>query len=278
MSHVTERLEEARRIRAHRGARNLSRFSKLERYCAFVGQPRSGHSVLGALINAHRNALVSHNLDALDYLRAGVAPDDLFSLILERDRWLADQDREIGGYSYDVPGLWTGYVEELRVIGDKRAGATSRHLMEDPTLLRDLPARVGLPVSVIHHVRNPWDNIASIAAREGIARGRSLPELADYYFSLLDAAQRGIAAVGSETRVLRTYHEDLIREPKAELRGVFALLDLPVGAAFLDDAARFLHAKPRPTRHAADWPAGLVDSIAERAQAYEFLDRYSFDA
>lgn len=256
---------------------DIARFSKLERYCAFVGQPRSGHSVLGALINAHRNALVSHNLDALEHVRAGIEPDALFLLILERDRWLANQNREIGGYSYDVPGLWGGHHEELRVIGDKRAGATSRHLMQEPELLRELPAKVGLPVSVIHHVRNPWDNIASIAAREGIARGRSLPELADYYFSLLEAAERGLDAVGPDVRILRSHHEDLIREPKTELIRVFELLELAVDTPFIGACARFVHAAPRPTRYRTDWPAGLIESVANRARGFAFLDRYAFD-
>ena len=36
----------------------------LKYYCMFIGYPSSGHSVVGAFIDAHRNAIVSHELNA----------------------------------------------------------------------------------------------------------------------------------------------------------------------------------------------------------------------
>lgn len=272
-----ERLDEARRIRAGRSAEDARRLAGVERYCVFVGQPRSGHSVLGALINAHRGALVSYNLDALAYVRAGLPRDDLFQLILERDRWLAARGRRIGGYAYDVPGAWLGHYEELRVIGDKRAGATSRHLAQEPALLGELPERLGVPVTVIHHVRNPWDNVASIFQRPGIRRERSLAEIADDYFAHLDAAEAGLAAAASGVRLVRVFHEELVEDTETVVASVLAALDLDAEPAFLAACRAFVHPAARRARHDVPWPDGLAPCVGARAEAHGYLAGYAFD-
>lgn len=270
-----DRRDHARDIRAAANREDLSRFDGVERYCIFVGQSRSGHSVLGTLLNAHRHALVSHNLDALDYLAAEVGRDDLFLLILERERWMAERERKIGGHSYDVPGLWLDDHSDIRVIGDKRAGATSRHLAKNPDLIRALPARVGHEVCAIHHVRDPFDNISSIWTRKTLGIERSLPEAADHYFEMLDGAVRGLSAAGANIHWIRTYHEDLIREPRSVLIPVFAMLELVVDEYFLKKCEAFVHNELRRTRHAAPWSPELKREVAERARAYNFLDRYA---
>ena len=46
-------------------------FAAVERFLLFVGYPRSGHSIVGALLNAHRDAVVSHELDAAPLIAGG---------------------------------------------------------------------------------------------------------------------------------------------------------------------------------------------------------------
>ncbi len=42
-------------------------FRSVETYCMFIGNPKSGHSLVGFLLNAHNNAVISHELNALAY-------------------------------------------------------------------------------------------------------------------------------------------------------------------------------------------------------------------
>ena len=271
------RRDRACEVRARATGEELNRFGNINRFCLFVGQSRSGHSVLGTLLNAHRQAVISHNLDALAYLDAGVGREDLFLLILERDRWLGARQRRIGGHSYDIPGLWLGAHDEIRVIGDKRAGATSRHLGRDPGLLAALPDMVGCEVSVIHHLRDPLDNISSIWSRRTLGVERSLAEAADHYFEMLDGAVRGIAAAGPDVRWIRTYHEDLIRDPRSVLVPALELLHLPADEYFLEKCENFVHREPRRTHRDAPWSAALRRYVAARLAAYPFMDRYPID-
>src|SRR5829696_2032744 len=69
-----------------RGIRDRRAFAEVERYAMFGGYPRSGHSVIGSLLNAHPDMVVAHELNALRYVQAGFSRLQLFSLLLESDR------------------------------------------------------------------------------------------------------------------------------------------------------------------------------------------------
>jgi len=40
-------------------------FSKLRNFVLFVGYPRSGHSLVGSLIDAHPHAIIAHEVKTL---------------------------------------------------------------------------------------------------------------------------------------------------------------------------------------------------------------------
>jgi hypothetical protein len=269
--------EHAQRIIGTATDADRARFVGLRRFCLFVGQSRSGHSVVGTLLNAHRHAMIAHGIDVLDFLRAGVRRDDLLLLLLARDRWLGERERKIGGYSYEIPGLWLGNYDALRVIGDKRAGSTSRYLVEDPTLLQRLADEIGLPLCLIHHVRNPWDNISSIWSRKTLGIERSMSETIEHYFAMVQGAVLGIDGAPAGSRWLRTFHEDLIADPRAVLGKLCDLLDLPADDAYLDACAAFVHPRPRRTRFDAPWTPALIEQVAERAARFDFLTGYRFE-
>ena len=46
-------------------------FETIQLYCMFVGYPRSGHSLVGTLLDAHPDIVIAHELDALRHIRAG---------------------------------------------------------------------------------------------------------------------------------------------------------------------------------------------------------------
>lgn len=272
-----DRRAHARLVRVAATDEDRARLGGLERFCLFVGQSRSGHSVIGTLLNAHPNAVIAHGLDVLDFVRHGVGREELLLLILHRDRWLGERSRHIGGYSYDIPGLSLGDQSAIRVIGDKRAGSSSRFLAAEPDLLHRLHAELGLPLVLIHHVRNPWDNISSIWSRKTMDTERTLPETIEHYFQMLSGAVAGIAAAPAGTRLMRTFHEELIADPRAVLCALCDLLGLAVDEAYLDACADFVHPSPRRTRVDAPWTPALIEGVAERASRFDFLAGYRFE-
>jgi hypothetical protein len=57
----------------YRGSRDRRMFEQIEA-CLFIGYPRSGHSLIGSLIDAHPHAALGHELDLLKYVYCARAP------------------------------------------------------------------------------------------------------------------------------------------------------------------------------------------------------------
>ena len=155
---------------AYGGVVHRNRFTQLETFCMFLGYARSGTSLLGALLDAHPNVVLAHELDVLKYLQAGFRKHQIFHLLLENSKASAKGERKATGYLYEVQDQWQGRYTTLRVIGDKKAGMSSLRLQENPKLLDELRTTIGLPLKVFHIVRNPYDNITT-KYRRSLQRG-----------------------------------------------------------------------------------------------------------
>jgi hypothetical protein len=55
-------------------------------FCLFIGHGRSGGTLAGALLNAHPNAVITNELDALSYIDQGLTQRQLFHLIYQIDK------------------------------------------------------------------------------------------------------------------------------------------------------------------------------------------------
>ncbi len=137
-------------------------FENVETYCFFIGFPRSSHSLVGSLLNAHPEASIAHEQDALYYIKKGFNREQLYALLLKNARKIGQKGRRQTGFSYQVPEQYQGSWEKLRTIGDKRGGNTSKWLWQDPSLLTSLKNTIQEKMRVIHISRNPFDNIATM--------------------------------------------------------------------------------------------------------------------
>ncbi|HEX2142067.1 MAG TPA: sulfotransferase [Candidatus Limnocylindria bacterium] len=258
--------------------REAASLRQVRTYCLFIGHPRSGHSIVGALLDAHPEMVVSDELDALRYVSAGFTRDQVLFLSLRTARHqAAHQRRKLGRggtYSYHVEGQWQGRFRELRVVGDSRAGWTVRRLSSDPALLRRLERRMRpLQLRFIHVVRNPFDNISTMVIRGG----RTLPNAVERYFAtcrgLFDLRQ----AIGPD-RLLTMRHEDLISDPRARLAEACDLLEVVATSEYLDACAGVLYARPSRSRSEIEWPPEMRERVDGLIAEFPFLAGYTFDA
>jgi hypothetical protein len=61
-----------------KGFQETASFDDVGTYCMFIGCPRSGHTLIGAILDAHPNVVIAHELDALKYIRYGFGRLQLF--------------------------------------------------------------------------------------------------------------------------------------------------------------------------------------------------------
>lgn len=267
------RTRRVRRLARVRAALRAHRYRAVRTFCLFVGYARSGSSLAGSLLDAHRHSLIAQELDALGFVGDGWERGELFALIELNAERFTREGREWTGYSYDVPGQWQGRVRELRVIGDKKAGRSTRRLIERPELLPQLRERVQVPLRFVHVVRNPYDNIAT-RQRRGAQR-RTLRESIELYFRLARAVDVVRDRIGAHA-MLDVRHEDLVARPRAELARMCDFLGLDAPEAYLEDAAEVVHPSPNRTRARAGWTKPLIRDVRARCADHPALAGYSY--
>ena len=269
-----QRQARLRRLARVRAVLGTLRYRRVRTFCLFIGYARSGSSLVGSLLDAHRHALVAQELDALGFVADGWQRSELFALIEINARQFTRRGREWTGYDYDVPGQWQGRTRELRVIGDKKANRCTTRLMRRPDLLDRLRDRVRVPLRFVHVVRNPFDNITTRLRRQPVKR--SLPETIERYFRLARSVDAVRDRVGPHA-LLDVRHEDLIADPAATLARVCDFVGLDAPDDYLADAASIVAKRPRRTRHQADWPPQLVREVEARCADHSALADYVFD-
>ncbi|MEO8509637.1 MAG: sulfotransferase [Chloroflexota bacterium] len=248
-------------------------------FVTFLGHARSGHSIVGALLDAHPQIVLSDELDALKYVAAGFDRDRVLALCLKvaRDQHRRERrKRGRGGsvYSYAVPGQWQGRHRELRVVGDSDAGRSVQRLDADPAFLDRLRRTMaGLDLRFIHVVRNPYDNIGTMMLRSG----RTFESGLERYFGNWEKIERLRERLEPDAiHTLR--HEDLVTRPREELAVLCTLLGLPAPEDYLQAAAGILFRGPSRTRDQVDWSAEQRTAIEAGIARHAGLAGYSFDA
>ena len=98
------------RYAKHRIQEDPNQFDTVNTYCMFIGYPRSSHSLMGSLIDAHPNAIIAHEQDVLKYIKYGFTKEALFPLLLRNSEEFTANGR-----------TWTGTLMRWR---DSTRGAT----------------------------------------------------------------------------------------------------------------------------------------------------------
>ena len=240
--------------------------------CLFVGAPKTGHSLVGSLLDAHPRMAVAHELDVLLQLRAGFRRGQILALLLDNTARQAARGRGESGYDYVVPGQWQGRWESLRVIGDKHAEGTALRLRLFPELWRRLERELA-GTRFIHVVRNPFDAIASLTRPQ--SRRLDVASATDYFFFLVAGVPELRERVG-EDRFLELRHEDLIAAPAKTLANACGFLGEEAPADYLEACAAIVFETPRRAREEVAWTPAAVREVERRAADLPFLRDYGF--
>ena len=110
-------------------------YDGVETFVLFIGHARSGHSLIGAILDAHPEIIIPHEYNLLEKWRnnklesgSGLKTRVFFALhALSRFQAMFGNRAEVyrfdGKYSYFVPGQWQGtYKDRLKVQSGVRVG------------------------------------------------------------------------------------------------------------------------------------------------------------
>jgi hypothetical protein len=172
-----------------------------------------------------------------------------------------------------VPGQWQGGFSQLQVIGDKKGGMTTRRMGRNHRIIDTVAQTVGVPVKYVHMVRNPFDNITTMALRTN----STLEAETRHYFELC-RINRNIAETVGAQNLLELRHEELIHDPGKVLTALTGFLGVPSTGQYLRACSAIVSKKPSITRKKLQWPRDLIDRVHKEIADFEFLSHYTFDS
>jgi len=109
-------------------------------FVLFLASPRSGHSLIGSLLDAHPNAMIANEADIFGvYARdpSHQTRSTLFNRLINNSLSCGIAGRFQTGYDYTVPGAYTGQWRcRIDVIGDKKGGKLATEILQDIELDR----------------------------------------------------------------------------------------------------------------------------------------------
>jgi len=249
-------------------------FEQIQHFCMFVGYPRSGHTLVGSLLDAHPDIVISHEMDVLRYLRYGFTKKQILSLIIHEDKVFTGKGREWSGYDYNISGLWQGHYRKLKVIGDKEGSESTRQLMQKPHLLDKVRKTFDYPLKLIHIVRHPLDNITTHYIKRNPQQ--TLQEAIDDYFERV-ATNASLQKRVAPDEWLELTHEEIVDRPKESIKKMTDFLGVEPNEEYLNAAAGKIFKSPHNSRNKIDWPDDMVAQVAKRSRKFKFLNDYIFE-
>ena len=272
----------------------------VKKFVLFVGYERSGHSIVGSLMNAHPHVVIAHEFclfnkfDVLDKVPRDTWRDNLFWFLYRDSNKSKVMSSSFKGYTLKVEGLWEGtYDDHIEVIGDKSGGMTTRSYLIDKQKFKQnfekLKQSVQVPLHIIHVLRNPFDIISTNAIYtksnlllkrlKETGRKTTSPELHRnimYMFGKFQAVTEIIEDIVGRENVLDIHNCDLVADPRGTLTKIFNFLEVSTTEHYLDVCAEKVFKSVSRTRDLMEWPPELREMVETKMKEYEMFSRYSF--
>ena len=283
-------------------------FANIQTFCLFIGFARSGHTLIGELLNAHPEVTVGRETSVIKLMSENRKPsrERIFALIMRHSQRVGSTHM---GYAYHVPVQY-GKSENIKVIGYKKGQTTSSFLsrkvcdefyIDSDALnkIRYLPSRnpkaKPYRLRAFFWVRNPFDIVAT-AAWKGWTRERGelsrtpwtgsefpvdvgkevLEGSIRAHFRLCAQNNAVLKAFGKE-EIFRCKHEDFITHPREILVECADFLGVEALPEWLDACVSIVNPVPHKSRHKIDWTDEQRRRVEENMKKYDFLRGYSWD-
>ena len=278
--------------------------NSVETFLIFIGWPRSCHSIIGSMLDAHPNVIVAHEfflfLNMSQDLRLtrgrALLYNELYrnSYMSANGGWRNNNNTQ-KGYSLDIDGSWQGRFTKLKVIGDKCGGDTTRMYSRKSrlfkTLYQLLRNSVKVPIKVLQVIRNPFDMIATLTLYRGSGirevkvnatvshKYRNHTVLRKAANSILEIAN-SVSRMVPDVRLspLQVYCEDLIAHPTETMSKICEYLNLECSSEFLQMCADKTFKSVSMSRHLVEWDLDMLSSLIKEIKTFPFFRRYSFES
>ena len=283
-------------------------------FVLFVGNTRSGHSIIGSFLDAHPNVVMAHQFNVfrwMDKASQNVSKSQLFNELFQNSYdtvFKDDGTRRNNNKGYNLTmdiDSWQGrYRDRIDVIGDKRGGTSSNMYSKQPELFLQLYEKlkqvISIPIHFIHCVRNPYDIISTSVLYSSIYKTQDFKVnrlkngamvqskvykndtlLADqikkqfrFADSVLDLSQSLI----DRHSLLEVHNHELVYHPEETILKLCQFLKIECSSDYVKSCASKVFPELSRTRFTVYWSEEAKKMVQERIQKYPFFKRYSYDS
>ncbi len=264
------------------GFLNKRKYRYVKEFCLFIGYPRSGHTMIASLLNAHPNIMIALEWGTFNYLNFGFRRNQILYCIIRNSwRYTRYLNNCWTGYSYNVPDSWQGKYSRLLVVGDKFGGRTTLMLEQSSEFLDMLSNTLKIQTKLVHIIRNPFDVISTSLMRSSKyqkdSNAKNLVELLFFinvFFTRADIIKR-IKEEG-KYKMIDIYHEEFIKNPVKELESLIQFLELNADRNYYESCAKIAFDEPNKSRYSIEWTKELINFVETNLKKYDFLSNYKY--
>ena len=284
--------------------------SGIKKFAFFVGYPRSGHSIVGSILDAHPHIVMSNKLnffEQLSFFNDDTPRDwaaNLYNIIYQR----SITDTQAGGLrninsmskgTHAISSLWQGKFDKyIQVLGDT-SGPLWEFMHDRITFMaqyQEFMKKIGVPIKVLHLLRNPYDAIAAqadfvvgrkhvgnITTNTGDRKNASinnyvlLEKIITTYFYTSKAVMELIELIG-RNNVLDIHLSDLIHNPKGTILSISSFLGVNAEDEYVQLCVEKVYKTTSRSRNLVLWPPELKMMVEHRMKGYKILQRYNFNS
>lgn len=237
-------------------------------WLSFMGYPRSGHTLVAAILNANPNVMCSNQLNIF-------ADITKFNL-----KYIKNYSKQENTWK-DTTQIVHVPKEEITVVGDKTGHRTVVELEKNPQRLGVFKSMVGVPIKWIHVVRNPFDNLATWGKLNFINRRKKQPEITQH--QMLDEVIQKYRALNETIRkirqsedVLTVNHEYVITRMHNTLEEMANFLEISFDPVWRDNVRNTVWSKPRVTRTQVAWSRPQRQAVDRIIESCDWLEGYEY--
>lgn len=243
--------------------------AKTNSYVMFLGHAHSGHSLIGAILDAHQDIAISNELNIpkliLDH---DLSKYEIFKLTLYfsslRKSWEGETNT---GYKYKIKDGHQGSTITPIILGDKKGGGSTRIIRNHEGIFEKMYNNLSQRLKIIHVIRSPLDNIAAFAHYWGENLGANQVER--YYENM----ETVLNLKEKYPKIFHTVnHTDFITNPKSQLEKIFKFLAINPQEQFLESCVRIVRPSENKRSEQLMWPESLLETIKNKNIEFKLTD------
>jgi hypothetical protein len=230
--------------------------SKVKYFLMFMGYPRSGHTLVASMLNAHPSVVCSNQM----FIIQDVDKKNLEGLLSTIETGSS------AGYWKPEVKIASPPKTDLYVVGDKTGHRTVEYLIDNKEQLDNLKKIIPWPIKWVHVVRNPYDCMATWTKKNVDNKKKQgirtpVEEEFKLAFAKFKALNEKITGLKKTEDVLTLLHEKVIVNKDHTMQQLCNFLDIEKTGEWRNSVVKTLWKKARITRRQISWTPFMKNSV-----------------